>query len=158
MSHSGSRRDALMGCAKQHVALPASIWEVQFAQLLRRSGPNIPQAAVANQRGRPAMHATRLTSGLPGAADLTSWERGHAAVEVDRLMEGSCDPLRATDGCNWWPPVHLEMRETCLFEKSPTPPYFQVFFYYYHRPPVEQSCMTAYTRKLHKMHMHNTWL
>lgn len=33
------------------------------------------------QCGRPAMPVTRLTSGLPEAADLTSWERGHAAVE-----------------------------------------------------------------------------
>lgn len=101
------------------------------------------------QRGRPAMPVTRLTSGLPEAADLTIWERRHAAVEVDRLMEGGSDLLQATDGCDWWPPVHLERRRTHLIERSPTPtPHIspQVFISN-HRPPAEQPDMTTHTEK-----------
>lgn len=76
-----------MGCAKQHVTVPASIQEVQFAQLLRRSGPNIPWAAVTNQGrkgGCVAMHVATLTSGLAETADLTSWEGGRGPCSGGR--------------------------------------------------------------------------
>lgn len=97
MSHSGSRRDVLMGCAKQHVALPASIWEVQFAQLLRRSGPNIPQAAVANQHGAtwPPRHAC-------DKADIRPARGGG----FNKLGEGTCSGGSGqTDGRELWPPA-----------------------------------------------------
>lgn len=140
-----------MGCAKQHVTLPASIQEVQFAQLLRRNGPNIPQAAVANQHGamRPPRHACDKADIRPargGGLNMLG------ELEVDGLMEAGSDPLRATDGCDWWPPVHLETRETCPTERSPTsnPPKPRFKLLFLHRHSVEQSDLTAYTRKLQK--------
>lgn len=92
-----------MGCAKQHVTVPASNQEVQFAQLLRRSGPNIPRAAVTNQGrkgGCVAVHVATLTSGLAETADLTSREGGKGTVQwwkwtVDRLMKDQ------TEGATW---------------------------------------------------------